>query len=125
MSKYDRICIRRRRGALLTLERRCDGARVVLTAAGEVDISNAEHLRRALDTARDGDAPEIWLDLARLTFLDCRGLHALRDLRTRLLERDRRLVLIRPAAPVLRLLAVTGCDREFEIHPTAPPRRGR
>ena len=121
MSKYDRI----RAAALLTIDRRRVGQRVVLTAAGEVDIGNADRLRRALDTARDGDAPEIWLDLTDMTFIDCRGLRALRDLRAALGERDRRLVLVSPAEPVRRLLALTGCDSEFEIRPPAPPRGGR
>jgi anti-anti-sigma factor len=144
MSKYDRTATRGRRGARgvgglrhaallgdsqsstrLTIDRRRDGPRVVLTAAGEVDIGNADRLQRALDAARDGDAPEIWLDLTDMTFIDCRGLRALRDLRACLLERDRRLVLICPVGPVLRLLALTGCDSEFEIHPTTSPRRGR
>jgi len=120
MSKYDRM----RAFAPLTIDRRRVGRRVVLTVAGEVDIGSTDRLQRALDTACDGGAPEIWLDLTCMTFLDCRGLRALRDLRAGLLDRNRRLVLICPVGPVRRLLSLTGCDREFEIHSTAPPRGG-
>lgn len=120
MSKYARVGA----AALLTIDRRRAGPRDVLTAVGEVDIGSADRLRRALDSARDGGAPEIWLDLTRTTFIDCLGLRALLELRAGLLDRNRRLVLICPVGPVLRLLALTGCDSEFEIHPTAPPRGG-
>ena len=104
---------------LLTIDGRRDGSRIVLTASGEIDISSVECLQRALETARDGGASEIWLDLTATTFLDCTGLRVLREVRVGLLERNRRLVLIRPVGPVRRLLALTGADRDFEIHHTA------
>jgi anti-sigma B factor antagonist len=94
------------------------GRRAVLTAVGEVDISSAADLHRALEIAGDAGASEIWLDLTHTTFMDCSGLRALLDRRASLCEANRRLVLICPAGPVLRLLVLTGVDREFEIHPT-------
>ena len=50
--------------------------------------------------------------------MDCRGLRAVLDLRASLHDANRRLVVICPAGPVLRLLALTGVNRELEIHPT-------
>src|SRR4051794_17169555 len=128
VSKYDRTTVVGRGrvrsdpqgGSVLTIDGRRLGPVMVLTTVGEIDISSAHDLQRALDAARDGGAGEIWLDLTRTTFIDCRGLHALLDLRASLLEADRRLVLIRPAGPVRRLLALAGADREFETHCTAP-----
>jgi anti-sigma B factor antagonist len=104
--------------SLLSIDERRVGCRAVLTTVGEVDISTAADLHRALGTARDGGAAEIWLDLTCTTFMDCSGLHALLDLHASLHDADRRLVVICPAGPVLRLLVLTGVDRELEIHPT-------
>jgi anti-sigma B factor antagonist len=97
------------------------GHLAVLTVVGEIDISSSADLQRALETARDGHATDIWLDLARTTFMDCSGLRALLDLRTSLHDAHRRLLVICTAGPVLRLLLLTGADRELEIYvaPTA------
>ena len=103
----------------LAIDGRRAGRRVVVTAVGEVDISNADQLRRALESARDTRAPEIWLDLTATTFCDCRGVRTVLDLRAGLIEGKRRLVLICPPGPVRRLLVLTGADRELEIHSTA------
>jgi anti-sigma B factor antagonist len=104
--------------SLLRIDEHRVGRRAVLTAVGEVDISSAADLQRALETARDGGAAEIWLDLTRTSFMDCNGLRALLALHTSLRAADRRLVVICPAGPVLRLLVLTGADHELEIHPT-------
>jgi len=95
------------------------GRGAVVTAAGEVDISNADELRRALESARDTGAAEIWLDLTATTFCDCRGVRTLLDLRASLREGHRRLVLICPPGAVRQLLVMTEADRELEIHSTA------
>ena len=102
----------------LTIEEQRAGWRAVITAVGEVDISSAADLQRALETARDGGAEEIWLDLTRTTFMDCSGLHAVLDLRASWDDANRRMVVVCPAGPVLRLLVLTGVARELEIHPT-------
>ena len=104
--------------SLLSIDEHRVGRRAVLTAVGEVDISSAADLQRALETARDGGTAEIWLDLTRTTFMDCKGLRALFDLHASLHAANRRLVVICPAGPVLRLLVLTGVDRELEIHPS-------
>ena len=104
-------------GTLLAISEECVGRRAVLSAAGEVDISNAAELRAAIESAGTR-AFEVWLDLTALTFMDSSGLHAMSEARVRLIEANRRLTLICPEGAVLRVLAVTGCDRIFEIHPS-------
>lgn len=106
---------------LLAVDVQDVGSRVHVTATGEVDIGSVGELQKALDVARETGAQEVWLDLTRTTFIECRGLHALLDLRADLIEASRRLVLICPEGPVLRLLALAGADRDFEIHSTPPP----
>jgi anti-anti-sigma factor len=110
-----------RTASLITVGEQFVGHLVVVTIAGEVDISSSADLQRALETARDGRATDIWLDLASTTFMDCSGLRALLDLRSSLHDANRRLVIICAAGSVLRLLVLTGADRELEIYvaPTA------
>lgn len=109
---------RSRAASQLTLDEERSGRRSILTAVGEVDISTSADLQRALRTARDMGAAEIWLDLTHTTFMDCSGLRVLLEMRTSLREANRRLVLICPAGPVLRLLTLTHTDRDFDIQPT-------
>lgn len=101
--------------APLTVSEECVGHRAVLTVAGEVDLSNAADLRMAIESTATR-AFEIWLDLSALTFMDSSGLHAMADARVRLIEANRRLTLICPDGPVLRVLALTGFDHVFDIH---------
>ena len=112
-------CETGQRSSLLAIDARRVGPRIVLTVAGEVDISSADDLRQALEAARNAHAAEIWLDLTATTFFDCRGVRTLLDLRAGLREGNRRLVVICPPGPVRRLLVLTGADREFEIRSTA------
>lgn len=93
------------------------GRRAVLAIAGEVDIQTADDLQTAIETARNR-ALEIWVDLSDTTFMDSSGLHALVQGRAHLDQASRRLVLICPQGPVLRMLTLTGLDQLFEIYAT-------
>jgi anti-sigma B factor antagonist len=93
------------------------GRRAVVAVAGEVDIQTAADLQTAIETASNR-ALEIWVDLSDTTFMDSSGLHALVSVRAHLIEAGRRLVLICPQGPVLRVLTLTGVDQLFEIHAT-------
>ena len=101
--------------ALLTIAEHRVGRRAVLSVAGEVDISTADDLRAAIETAATR-VFEIWVDLSETTFMDSSGLHAMVQARTRLADANLRLALICPDGPVLRVLKLTGFDRMFEIH---------
>jgi anti-sigma B factor antagonist len=57
-------------------ERRGDDGRTVLTATGEIDMSNAAAFRDALSQAATGQA-EFVVDLTEVTYLDSAGLTAL------------------------------------------------
>jgi anti-anti-sigma factor len=102
--------------SLISIDAQRVGPHALLPDAGEGVNSSSADWQRALETARDGGATDIWLDLARTTFMDCSGLRALLNLRAHLHDANRRLVVICPAEPVLRLLVLTGVDRELEIY---------
>ena len=105
------------RGTLLTVGEERMGRRAVLSVAGEVDVNNATELCTAIESAATG-ASEFWLDLSALTFMDSSGLHAMSEARLRLTEANIRLTVICPEGPVLRVLALTGFDQIFEVHPS-------
>lgn len=101
--------------ALFTVGEQRVGRRAVVSVAGEVDISTAADLQAAIEIAATR-AFEIWVDLSDTTFMDSSGLHAMVEARARLTGANRRLGVICPEGPVLRLLTLTGLDRIFEIH---------
>jgi anti-sigma B factor antagonist len=104
-------------GARLRIHEAMVGRRAVLSVAGEVDLCTAAVLGEAIDSAA-GRAFEIWLDLSGTTFMDSTGIHAIATARVRLADANRRLVVICPPGPVLRVIALTGLDQLLEIHPT-------
>jgi anti-sigma B factor antagonist len=93
------------------------GHRAVLAVTGEVDIATAPDLRAAIESAGIR-AFEIWVDLSETTFIDSSGLHALNTARAELVLANRRLALVCPDGPVLRVLTLTGLDQLFAIHPS-------
>jgi anti-sigma B factor antagonist len=111
----DQLAVADGNGALFRILEESVGRRAVLSVRGEVDMSNAADLRIAIESAATR-AFEIWLDLTGTTFMDSSALHAIAEARTRVTEANLRLALICPEGPVLRLLALTGFDRVFEIY---------
>jgi len=65
----------------------------VLTVAGEVDLTNAEALQRAVGGT---SAPAVVLDLSRVAYLDSSGIRAIDLSRRRLLADGRSLVIVSP-----------------------------
>lgn len=65
----------------------------VLTIAGEIDLTNAEALQRAVD---ETSAAAVVLDLSRVAYLDSSGIRAIDRSRRRLLATERSLVIVSP-----------------------------
>jgi anti-sigma B factor antagonist len=107
------------RGFGLTIEQLADGA-VRMGLRGELDFEHAytfdEELRRI--EARGPSC--VVLDLSALVFLDSSGLARLLAARRRARRDRRRLLLVRPSAPVRRLLAITAVGEQFETLPDVP-----
>ncbi len=98
----------------LTLSTSRIGHRLVVAAAGEVDIASAGELRAALHFAAESGAAEIWLDLSGLEFMDSTGITSIVDARRQLDGRP--FALICPAGPVRRVLDISGIERAIPIH---------
>jgi anti-sigma B factor antagonist len=100
----------------LRLEEARVGHRLVLALRGEVDLASVAVLHAAVERVRTCGAAEVWIDLAKVGFIDSTGLSALLAAR-RVLVPERRLLLICPAGPALRVIQVAGLDRVFTIRP--------
>ena len=88
-----------------------------MSLAGELDLYNAEEVRRALlDTL--ADEPELLVvDLAEVTFIDSTALGVLIEARSRMADRGG-FRLAAPGLEVRRALEVSGLDRHFRVHDT-------
>jgi anti-anti-sigma factor len=90
----------------------------VVTATGEVDITNADGFRDALLTALNAGAHGLVADLTLTTFLDSAGVTALVRASRRASASGATVRLAVTAAPVLRVLNLVGIDRLIEVHPS-------
>lgn len=80
---------------------------VVLVVEGEIDIATAPLLEQRLTEAEAGDAPQLIVDLDRVSFMDSTGLqvlvaHALSE------TNCRRIRLTKGSPQVQRLFTVSG-----------------
>jgi anti-sigma B factor antagonist len=91
---------------------------VLITVAGEFDVHTAGQVRDALHEAESAAPPVITVDLAQVSFMDSTGLGVLIGALSRAKAREGRVVLAAPTDRVLRLLALTGMDEQFEIGST-------
>ena len=80
---------------------------VRLTLSGELDLSTATGFDRALRGAQ-ANANRVTLDLRRLEFMDCRGMHVVEAAAARARESGGRLVIVGGPPQVQRLFALTG-----------------
>jgi len=90
----------------------------VVATPEESDITNADVLRTALlESAAYGSATFV-VDLTRTQFCDTAGLHALVAARKRAQAQGGDVLLVKPGAAVLRILAITGLDLVFPSFPS-------
>ena len=94
------------------------GPVAVVTAAEEIDITNAEGFRDVLLSALNAGAAGLVADLTPTTFLDSAGVTALVRASRRSAATEATLRLAVTAAPVLRVLNLVGIDQLIEIYPS-------
>jgi anti-sigma B factor antagonist len=86
-----------------------ESARVV-RAAGELDLTSAGTLSRALDAARD-EADTTLLDLSDVTFIDSTGLDLLLEASRSSSADGRAFFIVRPSRAVRRLIELSRTER--------------
>jgi anti-sigma B factor antagonist len=94
------------------------GKTAVVTAAAEIDLTNAEGFRDALLSALNAGAVGLVVDLTATTFLDSAGVTALVRASRRATASEATVRLAVTAPAVLRVLNLVGIDRLIEVHPS-------
>jgi anti-anti-sigma factor len=85
-----------------------EGRSLVVRPDGEIDMYTAPDLARALRDCSDGHELLI-CDLSAVSFIDSSGIQTL----IQAAQREPRLVIRDPSAPVEKLLALTGIETLF------------
>lgn len=97
----------------LSINTREDTARVLVE--GEVDVSNADELRDAVDAALALDAPEVTVDLSQVPYIDSTGIGVLVGAAHRATEAGKKLVVSSPQKNVARVLGLLGVADDLNI----------
>ena len=92
------------------------GGTLVVAVEGELDMSTAPELDRALSAALDGQTPVV-VDLTGCSFVDSSALNALVKANNRLNGRGP-LPIVGPQPHVLKVLQMTHLEDVFEVRPT-------
>ncbi|MFI9052146.1 STAS domain-containing protein [Streptomyces sp. NPDC053427] len=100
--------------------RRRTSAPVLVQLRGELDFLSAAPTTRYLDPLTTGPHPDLVLDLARLSFLDCSGIGVLCRARRRVRERGGRLSLVITDPRFLRILGTVGLGDSFDVRDRVP-----
>lgn len=87
----------------------------VVTAAVEVDATNAQDLRDAIVTALSAGAERLIVDMSGTEFCDSTGLNVLVRAHKRLEEAGGELLLVATEPTLLRIFKVTGMDTMFHL----------
>ncbi len=85
--------------------------KLVVSVAGELDLSTAQELAHRIDERLGDGATNVMLDLSELTFMDSSGLRLLIELHQRAEQDSWELNLIAPKLESARaVLRMTGAD---------------
>ena len=91
----------------LTIRATRDGSTAIVTASGEIDLSNVGDLRIAVTDAAE-DCARLRLDLSGIEFIDSTGLGGLLELRSTLRARNVTLEIVAGEGPVRQAVEITG-----------------
>lgn len=97
----------------LSINTSVDAARVLVE--GEVDVSNADELRNAVDAALVLDAPEVTVDLSQAPYIDSTGIGVLVGAAHRAADAGKKLVVASPQKNVARVLGLLGVADDLNI----------
>ncbi|MGW5640860.1 anti-sigma factor antagonist [Streptomyces sp. NPDC003832] len=102
----------------LTVHTGAHGTHTLVTAAGEIDCNSSPALGQILQDALERSANGVEVDLARIAFCDCSGLHVLLRVRRQARETAKTLCVRVSSPAVQRLLELTGTLDALTSGPT-------
>ncbi len=90
--------------------------RVLATVVGEIDMSNADEIARALTDGIPNEAHGLVLNLSGIDYLDSAGIHLIYRLRESLRARSLTLAVVVPRdSPVFDALRLAGIERHLHV----------
>ena len=81
-----------------------------IKVTGEIDISNADSLRNAIDLALEQPTEAVELDFAQVSYIDSTGIGVLVGA-----AHDKRFGCVNVQPPVMRVVQLLGVDQEISI----------
>ncbi len=111
----DRVTTPERMRIELRIDVRHERDRIVLRLFGELDLASAPLLQSEIESAEEGAAQPVVLDLENLEFIDSTGLRIILAAHERSQERGQTLALTRGSQQVQRIMAITGIDQQLRI----------
>ncbi|MGH2692916.1 MAG: STAS domain-containing protein [Actinomycetota bacterium] len=100
----------------LVLETHDRGDVTVVSVKGEVDLYTAPSLKERVADLVSAGRNRLAVDLGGVEFMDSTGLGVLIGGLKKCKEAGGSLALIAPREPVIKVLAITGLDKVFQIH---------
>jgi anti-sigma B factor antagonist len=79
--------------------------------AGEIDISNADQLKRELVTAYEKHPTDMDVDIEGLSYIDSTGLGIIISLNGKMQENKKKIMLLHPRDNVKKLLKIMRFDK--------------
>ena len=89
--------------------------RYTISVSGEVDISNADKLREAIDFSLEQPTEEICLDLTDVAYIDSTGIGVLVGAAHHAADHGKGFSAINAQAGVMRVAQLLGVDQEIAI----------
>ncbi len=96
----------------------------VLSVRGEIDAYTSPRLRERLASLMDQGRFRLIVDLEDVGFMDSTGLGVLVSCLKRAKEHAGEMILVCTSPQILRVLAITGLDRVFDVRSTVAEATG-
>lgn len=89
--------------------------KLVVSVAGELDVSNASELREALEAAAASEAEAIEVDIAEVPYMDSTGIGVFVGAAHRAADAGQGFAVVNPQRNVRRILGMLGLLDELGI----------
>ena len=99
----------------LTITTNPTSEQYTICVTGEVDISNADKLRAAIDFALEQPTEEVRLDLADVAYIDSTGIGVLVGAAHHAADHGKRFSAVNAQPGVMRVAQLLGVDQEISI----------